>query len=162
MPRCVASHLDPTCFQRPSKFGSSTERVNTVLCEVRMRHMMFCNDDTVITLWRIDDISSLVILKPTVHGNISYASAMSLLICTCNKRKYNLHPLWHLNKSGLNQAHAWLHDPPTGTTVVRWFGLSTKFLKKQNIKCQQSIKFVNKPCGRPLDIWFSPTLSKTY
>ena len=25
-PRSVASHLDPNCLQRPSKFGSSTER----------------------------------------------------------------------------------------------------------------------------------------
>jgi hypothetical protein len=25
--RSVASHLDPNCLQRPSKFGSSTERV---------------------------------------------------------------------------------------------------------------------------------------
>ena len=27
-PHSVASHLDPNCLQRPSKFGSSTERVN--------------------------------------------------------------------------------------------------------------------------------------
>ncbi|KAH3711120.1 hypothetical protein DPMN_070620 [Dreissena polymorpha] len=26
-PRSVASHLDPNCLQRPSKFGDSTERV---------------------------------------------------------------------------------------------------------------------------------------
>ncbi|KAH3726230.1 hypothetical protein DPMN_052088 [Dreissena polymorpha] len=25
-PRSVVSHLDPNCLQRPSKFGSSTER----------------------------------------------------------------------------------------------------------------------------------------
>ena len=27
-PRSVVSHLDPNCLQRPSKFGSSIERVN--------------------------------------------------------------------------------------------------------------------------------------
>jgi hypothetical protein len=29
-PRSVASHLDPNCLQRPSKFGSRTERVKIV------------------------------------------------------------------------------------------------------------------------------------